>query len=233
MTHLLRHLNLLALGLATATLCAGNGPGPGLPERGEAFDLNDDGTITAQEFVEAGEAMVADLQAAFLEKFDTVPDGAEAGDGIITDAESLAVFLDRTSAWAKHTLDTLDRNEDGVISPADTGRGRWRVAWRQIGEYDADDDGVVTAAELAAAALARAEEQQAHFLEIYDTVPEGAEAGDGIITAEESLAVHTQMVAGRVEAFLDRFDANDDGTVTEAELQGVHRKGPPRGRGGQ
>jgi Ca2+-binding EF-hand superfamily protein len=231
MKHPIWHLNLLAVGVATATLCAGNGPGPGRPERGEAFDLNDDGTITAEEFSEAGEAMVADLQAAFLEKFDTIPEGAEAGDGVITDAESLAVFLDRTSAWAKHTLDTLDRNEDGVISQADTGRGRWRVVWRQIGEYDADADGGVTAAELTAAALAKAEAQQAQFLEIYDTVPAGAETGDGIITAEESLAVHTEVVARRIEAFLDRHDANGDGTVTEAELQGVHRKGPPRGKG--
>ena len=192
------------------------------------LDLDGDGSITAAELVTAGEAEVKELQANFLAKYDSIPAGQTAGDGIITTAEAKAVFEARAADWLEHVLETFDTNDDGAISDADVpAGGKHRPGRHHLEAYDTDDDGVVSAAELEAAAAEQAADQLAKFLARYDSIPAGEKAGDGVITAAESLAVHRELVADRIEAFLDRFDTNDDGAVSAAEL-GVK---PARGQG--
>jgi len=212
------------------------GKGPGVDRLGD-LDANDDGTITAAELAAAGEARVAELQANFLAKYDSVPAGQTAGDGIITLAESTAVFEEQAADWLEHVLATFDTNKDGAISDADATAGsRRRPGRHHLEGLDTNDDGVVSAAELEAAAKEQVADRLARFLERYDSVPEGATAGDGIIAAAESLAVHREQVAEQVEAFLERHDANDDGQVTAAELGAVKGNRPggrPGGPGGR
>jgi hypothetical protein len=87
--------------------------------------------------------------------------------------------------------------------------------------------------ELIVAATQMAADLQARFLKRFDSVPTGATSGDGMITAAESLAVHQEMAKDRIAAILDRFDLNDDGIVTTAEVKevnGQRKAGPKEGR---
>lgn len=233
-----KHIVALGLGcLAASLMIARTQAHDGLPgERLAALDANDDGTVSAAEFAAAGDALAADLQARFLERYDAIPTGQTAGDGTITTAEAKAVFEARAADWVDHLLDTLDTNDDGAISDADTVRGRRHPGRRHLEEYDANDDGTISNAELLAAAAAKVDAQLASFLEKYDAVPTGATSGDGTITPDESLAVHEAIAQERIDAILERFDANDDGAVTEAEIDAVvaarpGKKGQPGGRG--
>ncbi len=199
-----------------------------------SFDLDDDGNITQAEFTTASASMASELQARFLEKYDSIPTGQTVGDGIITTAEAKAVFEEQAADWLEHVLEALDSNDDGSISDADSGSGRRRPGRGHLDEYDANDDGVISNAELLAAAAEKAATQLEKFLAKYDTVPTGATTGDGVITAAESLAAQQAAVAERVDAILERFDANDDGAVTSAEVHAVagkrpkHKGGPGR-----
>lgn len=228
-----RYLSLLgALLTGGAMLTAQAHPGRDLAA---AFDLDEDGTITKAEFTTAGETLAQEMQAKFLEKYDSVATGQTAGDGVITTAEATAVFEDRAEDWLKHVREVFDTNGDGAISSADRAKGRGRSGLKQLEEYDANDDGTISAEELVAAAEAKVDEQLAAFLKRYDSVPEGGTAGDGTITSAESLAVFQAAVDDRIAAILERFDANDDGSVTSEEIAAVEdsrpkAKGGPGGR---
>lgn len=203
----------------------------------DAFDLNDDGSITKQEIVTAAEAQVKELQAAFLKKYDSIPTGQAAGDGVITVEESTRAAQAAAAVWLEDLLDVFDTNNDGIISAADkAGSGKRRGHGHLLEDLDADEDGTISKAELVAAGEARAKSNLARFLKKYDTIPTGAAAGDGVITVQESLAVFQDQVADRVEGLLDRYDGNDDGEISAAEItaarasQAGHSGGRPGGR---
>lgn len=186
------------------------------------FDLNDDGSITKEEFAVAGAAMAQELQEAFLDKYDSVPQGQQSGDGIIVPTESVGVHQARAEEWLADLLKQYDTNKDGAISSADNLRVRGGLGHLRV--YDSNKDGTVSGDELVAAATKMAADMQARFIRKYDSVPQGATAGDAIITAEESLAVHQEIVAERIGEILDRYDANNDGSVTKEEIEEVHDK---------
>jgi Ca2+-binding EF-hand superfamily protein len=219
-----------------ATLCLSAQPAPA-PAPWSAFDLNDDGSVTAEEFAAASTSMVEGLKAQFLETYDTIPAGATAGDGIILPEESLAVHQAAAADWLEDLLKVYDKNGDGVISSADkTRRGKGGNLRHLLADYDTDDDGTISQAELVAAAEAKAQALQDRFLAKYDTVPEGEDAGDGTITAEESLAVFQAIIQAKVDAVLERYDADEDGIVTAEEIEAVegnHHRGKPGGRKGR
>lgn len=200
------------------------------------FDLNEDGDITADEFVAAGEAMALEQQSNFLARFDSAPEGQEAGDGIITSDESEGLHEARAESWLEGVLEALDTNGDGSISEDDDLPRRGRRGPHRLWGLDADEDGIISGAELVAAAENMAAGMQKHFLERYDSVPEGETDGDGVITAEESLAVHENHVVQRIEAVVERYDLNEDGNVTGEEIEEVHearfqnRRSPRFGR---
>lgn len=194
----------------------------------EAFDANDDGTITPAEIDAASVEWVADLQEKFLERYDSVPTGAIEGDGLVTSDEAKAVFAEDSAEWLEKTLAQFDPDGDGKIVATDTPKRGRKVGAAFVEKYDANDDGTVTKEELTSAADARTAERLADFLEKYDSVPEGQTVGDGQITEAESVSVHTDHVADLVESWLERVDANDDGTVTSEELAAVAK---PRGKG--
>jgi Ca2+-binding EF-hand superfamily protein len=228
-----RYLLAILMAIATPVLAGGERPpGPPSVKPIETFDLNDDGTVTKEEFATASATQVAELEANFLEKFDSIPDGATAGDGIITPAEYQAVQDAAVADWLADLLEKYDTNDDGAISSADqsTSRGRKHV----IEEYDANDDGTVSKEELLAAADEKADALEARFIKKYDSIPDGATAGDGTITAAESEAVFQGIVDDRVASILERFDANDDGTVTADEITAVQSTKPKHagGKGG-
>jgi len=203
------------------------GPRPG-PAHWSAFDANQDGGITADEFKSVATTLVADRAAAFLKKYDSIPAGATAGDGIITTDEAKAVFQDQAADWLEHVLDLYDTNNDGQISDADTAPVHGPRGTKLVDSLDANDDGTVSTTELEAAAADQVAKKLAAFLERYDSIPTGATAGDGSITAAEYTAVFEDEVAEQVAAVLDRYDANDDGAVTADEIaaiDGVRTKG--------
>lgn len=215
-----------------------NAPPPriGHSDKLSSFDLNEDGNITTDEFVAAGEAMALEQQLNFLARYDSVPDGEETGDGIITSDESGAVREARIRAWLDGVIEVLDTNGDGVISDEDDLPRRGRRGPHGLRGLDADEDGTVSGDELAAAADNMSERMLEHFLERYDSVPEGETAGDGIITGSESLAVHENHVVRKIEGILERYDLSGDGTVTGEEIEEVHgtrtqnRRSPRFGR---
>lgn len=222
----------ILMAIATPVLAGGGGHPSLKPGSLEDFDVNDDGTITKEEFTTASTTLVAELQEKFLDKYDSVPDGQTAGDGIITPAESQAVADAAVADWLEDLLERFDTNDDGALSSADktSTRGYRHV----VAEYDANDDGTLSKEELLAAADEKADALQARFLKKYDSIPEGQTAGDGTITAAESLAVHQGIVDDRVAAILERFDANDDGSVTTEEIEAVQSARPkPGGKGGR
>jgi Ca2+-binding EF-hand superfamily protein len=218
-----RYAWILAAATAASVFTTAHAHSPG--DKLDAFDLNGDGNITKEEFAAASANSVKELQDNFLAKYDSVPQGQTVGDGVITPEESSAVHEALAADWLDHLLEIFDTNDDGVISDADKSRfGRSGAHRHFLGEYDTDDDGVISAKELEAAKQARAGDLQDRFLEKYDSVPEGAKAGDGTITKEESLAVHQAIVQEKVKAILDRYDANDDGAVTAEEIDAVNAK---------
>ncbi|MBL9137503.1 MAG: hypothetical protein JNK85_16640 [Verrucomicrobiales bacterium] len=222
-----RYLMAILMAIATPVLAGGGGHPSLKPGSLEDFDINDDGTVTKEEFTTASTTLVAELQETFLEKYDSIPDGQTAGDGIITPAESQAVADAAVADWLEDLLERFDTNDDGAISSADktTTRGYKHV----IAEYDLNDDGTVSKEELLAAADEKADALQARFLKKYDSIPDGQTAGDGTVTSAEALAVFEKLVDDRVASILDRFDANDDGTVTADEITAVESARPKRG----
>lgn len=213
------------------------GPGgSGGPIGWAAFDVNKDGSVTAEEFVTAGDTLAKERQANFLAKYDSVPTGQTAGDGIITTAEAKAVFDAQAADWLKHILETFDTNGDGAISSADQVPTRGRRGESHLDALDTNDDGTVSAEELAAAAAAMSADRLKDFLAKFDSVPTGATAGDGVITVAESLAVFEDEVVEQVKAVLARYDSNKDGSVSAAEIAAADaarpgNRGGPGGRG--
>lgn len=223
-----RYLLAILMAIATPVLAGGERPpGPPSVKPIDDFDVNDDGTITKEEFAAASATQVAELQANFLKKYDSIPTGQTAGDGIITPAESQAVQDAVIADWLADLLEKYDTNDDGAISSADqsTSRGRKHV----VEDLDANDDGTVSKEELLAAADAKADALEARFLKKYDSIPDGATAGDGTITSAESTAVFQEIIDDRVASILERFDANDDGTVTADEITAVESAKPKHG----
>jgi Ca2+-binding EF-hand superfamily protein len=202
--------------------------------REPSFDLNDDGNITKEEFATASVAMVKELQADFLARYDSVPQGQKTGDGIITPAESVGVHQAQAEAWLKDLLAHFDTNKDGAISTTEAARARGHGGPAHLKGLDTNNDGNISSAELVSAAIQMAADHQARFVKKFDSIPQGATAGDATITAAESLAVHQEHVMEKVAAILDRFDLNDDGSVTSQEIGEVHgkRKDGPRDQRG-
>ena len=186
------------------------------------FDADGDGTITSAELMHAGEIMLAEMQARFLEKYDRASEGQESGDGIISPDESLSVHQAQAEEWLNHVLERFDTDADGTISPNDQQPRGNRRRGLPLAALDTDADGTVSGAELVAAAAQMAANLQDRFLAHLDSIADGETAGDGIITAEESRAVHEDRVIHRIESFLARYYLNEDGNVTADELEAAH-----------
>ena len=77
-------------------------------------------------------------------------------------------------------------------------------------QLDADGDGALTQAEIAAMGQKRFDEADAN--------------GDGLLTAEEMTAKAQERMAKRTEAMIERFDKNDDGALSVEEMP--QRPGP-------
>ena len=137
-----------ALGAATAGAGPG-GPGP----RGSAlcapltqYDTNHDGTVSTNEFAAASAALVLELQSRLLDKYDTNDDGT------ISNAESMAVHAAIADEWLDNLLARYDRDRDGSITTNDFFRKGRSLPRPHLEGYDTNSDGVVSAAELNAAA---------------------------------------------------------------------------------
>ncbi len=79
-------------------------------------DTDDDGIISAKELDALVQAKVQDLQERFLNKFDSIPQGATAGDGTITKEESLAAHQAIVQERVASILDRYDSNDDGGLT---------------------------------------------------------------------------------------------------------------------
>jgi Ca2+-binding EF-hand superfamily protein len=209
----------------------GIGPGHGGAGGWKAFDANEDGSVTAAEFLSEGTALAKELQSAFLEKYDSIPTGQTIGDGIVTTVEAKAVIQAHAAEHLAHLLEALDTNDDGALSSAELKGRRGPRVGGHLEELDANDDGALSAAELAAGVAAEVTERLEAFLEKFDSIPTGATAGDGNITGAESLALFENRVGDRIEEILTRYDANKDGSVSAAEIASRDQV-RPAGRGG-
>lgn len=206
-------------------------PGHGGVGGWKAFDANDDGSVTAAEFLSEGTALAKELQSAFLEKYDSIPTGQTVGDGIVTTAEAKAVIEAHAAEHLSHLLEALDTNDDGALSADELKGRRGPRVGGHLEDLDTNDDGAISAAELAAGVAAEVTERLEAFLEKFDSIPTGATAGDGSVTSAESLAVFESRVADRIEEILTRYDTNKDGSMSAAEIASVDQV-RPAGRGG-
>src|SRR5207247_2180905 len=94
----------------------------------------------------------------------------------------------------------------GLVRPARTTNDFPRLGTGFLGplldNYDANDDGALSSAELIGAAEVRAADLQAAFLAKYDANK------DGMVTSEEALAVHQAKVDQEFGALLKTYDLN-------------------------
>ncbi len=144
-----------------------------------------------------------------------------------------------TSAWADRgdragmgrgmgfemNFDAMDADKDGKLTEAEI--DTYRKA--EAAKADADGDGKMSAAELAAAHIARATtEANTRAAEMIASLDSD---GDGLLSAAE---MTNRPLPARL---FDRIDADSDGAVTKAEIEAVRdrmaegRHGKKRGDG--
>lgn len=140
------------------------------------------------------------------------------GDGVLTAAEFAAAAKPRHERRANRILARLDRDGDARASLAETARAG-RIG-RRFERADADRDGLLTAAEIAAAA-------ERHGARRIERLVRRADAdGDGRVSKSEATKV--------AEARFERLDQNGDGLLQAAELAASMRRLAPAGpKGGR
>jgi Ca2+-binding EF-hand superfamily protein len=212
---LLPILALAGLGLMlSSTAEAAIGGKPGRPHRGKlcvplaGYDANKDGEVSPAEFAAAEAAEINSQVTAFLKKYDS------DADGTVTTEEATAIFTAISADWLEDVLDCFDRDGDGAITTADFLHLPRQVV-PLIEEFDADNDGDLSALELEDAADQIATERLDRFLAKNDT------DGDGNVTTDELTALIQAKVGRKFDDLLLKFDANKDGTVTAEETAAV------------
>ncbi len=143
---------------------------------------------------------------------------AIAATGVIATAQDGSADPSKTRPdRAAMMLERFDTNGDGTITREEVAA----VQLAHFAEADTDGDGQLSAEELAAAHEARRmERRQAGLERMINRLDEN---GDGVLSVEEAAA------AGPRRDMFDRLDADEDGTITTAELENA--RGGPRGMG--
>lgn len=122
-------------------------------------------------------------------------------------------------------LERFDTNGDGAITKEEM-QG---AAAAHFAEADTNGDGMLSAGEMAAAAESRRAERQAD--RIAKRIERSDTDGDGMLSLQEA----TAAAEGRgMEQMFDRFDADNDGSITQAELEaakGMFERGRHGGHG--
>ena len=175
---------LAAMALATGAAAQGQG-GAGQPPaaaaaRDPAFDrldANGDGVIVFEEFVRASDARLKPMD--------------RDGDGRITREE----FLSFHAGEAERAFRRLDRNRNGVLTPAE-----WRVSAAAFKRVDANGDGRIAHAEWMAFRRAQAQRWQERIFRTFDA------NRDGVITREEFARARARWQASRAGRPRDLFD---------------------------
>ncbi len=196
-------------------------------EQFDALDKNDDGVLTEADIPDFPDSPMEWL-LRFLAKADANADGQ------VTFAEFQAVVPDGT----QEQFDTLDQNDDGVITREDLPKPPVDPLKRFIEllkEADADENGEVTFDELKAVAPDLTQEQfdtldknddgvitrndlpqppRDPRVWLLDKLREADANGDGQVTFDELNALLPDLTQER----FDEFDRNDDGVLTEADI---------------
>lgn len=113
--HVLEQFDTNNDGAISAADSTGRGRGRHGRPHLDSFDTNDDDVVSNEELIAAAADQAADHLARFLERFDSIPAGQTAGDGIITPAESLAVHTAVVQEHLDAILKRLDDNQDGSL----------------------------------------------------------------------------------------------------------------------
>src|SRR5689334_1375376 len=82
----------------------------------------------------------------------------------------------------------------------------------QLNQFDTNNDGTISAAEIAAAKETLVNEAKTQLFGKYDT------NGDGVITSSEAMAVFDVIANDWVEDLLAHFDRNHDGAISSADF---------------
>lgn len=133
----------------------------------------------------------------------------------LTAATTIAVAApgDRGGMRGGADFSELDTNGDGVLTSADLAA----AAEERFAGLDADGDGQITQSELAAAADQREQDRRERrlsaMLERFDA------DSNGTLSLEELSA------GDRAGRMLERADADGDGQITKAEFESIEKRG--------
>ena len=110
-------------------------------------------------------------------------------------------------------MERFDTNGDGQITMEEI----QAAAVARFAEADANDDGQLSAEEMSAAADAQREERRAERQaeRIAKRIEKADTNGDGVLNLEEAVAAGSD----RIERLFDRLDDDEDGVITQAELE--------------
>lgn len=131
---------IAAVGVTSTAAVAIARGGPDQARLFEAFDTNQDGSITQEE--------IAAVAATRFANADT------DSNGVLTAEEMLAAMdregTERRAARIERRIERLDTNDDGALSLEESTAGNRRIE-RMFDRLDADGDGAITQAEAAEA----------------------------------------------------------------------------------
>jgi Ca2+-binding EF-hand superfamily protein len=180
----------IALLLSTSVASADPRHGGGEGRFMRYFDINKDGTVTYQEFLDASKKR--------FERIDTDKNAA------VSESEFSSYTKSRGKEWRKSKFDSIDTNKDGKISKDEFLKHSQERAQQMFDRLDKNGDGKLTDDEMGPRNKHRGRFAKRIFSRM-DT------NHDGQISLEES-----QAAWGK---WFQRMDTNGDKVITEDEVQ--------------
>lgn len=178
------------------------------------FDKDGDGKLSDEERRAMAEAMRNEWRARMDKN----------GDGVIDEDERLDAML--ASPRGRRLMEDFDKNGDGMIDDLERQAIKDDMAAREaqreqqrVERWDADGDGVLSEAELAAEQAARQQQEQERADRFHEMALEFDADGDGELNADERAeAFQTMRDRREIDAFVRRYDSDGSGTISTADF---------------